>query len=504
MGYNDTLRRPAAGRPRRGATSTMPDTPAVPPPTAEQKRIAVESFTRAKESIAAGGLDYAVSLLLTCCKLDPANFFYRQTLRKTQKDRYGNNLRGSRLAWLTTPRWKAKAKAAKRGREYLKVLEHGEQVLCRNPWDMGVQMDMAEAFDALGLGELAVFSLDQARQKYPRDATLNRALARLFEKRGDFQKAIVLWQLVREIAPQDVEAAHKAKDLAASETIQRGQYEAVAAGSKESPVLGKSEAAAVEKKDRGTREAQPLVQRIEADPTEPTLYIQLANTYRKYGQDDRARAALQQGLGPTGNAYQIQLALMDLDLVPVRKNLDAAEARLKKLRARKASDADDEDDEPLTEAELVALRAGLAKEINAREIELYRLKADRTPNDLGQRLELGQRLIKADLYDEAIAELQQARKEERLKWKAGLYLGLCFRKRNNWRLAQRNFEEALAALPESEENGRKELLFQLATGAADHDDLARAIDLGHELANLDYAFRGIGKLLDQWTSQRDG
>jgi len=207
----------------------MPDpTPAAPTPTADQKRIALDSFNRAKEAITSGNPDYAITLLLTCCKLDPANFLYRQTLRKTQKEKYGNNLRGSRFAFLSTPRWKAKVKAAKRSRDYLKVLEHGEQVLSRNPWDMGTQMDMAEAFDALGLGDLAIFSLDQARQKFPRDATLNRALARLFEKRGDFQKAIVLWQLVKEKNPTDVEAAHKAKDLAASETIQKAAKEVVA------------------------------------------------------------------------------------------------------------------------------------------------------------------------------------------------------------------------------------------------------------------------------------
>src|SRR5262249_23155701 len=156
----------------------------------------------------------------------------------------------------------------KRSREYLRVLEHGEQVLCRNPWDLGTQMDMAEAFDALGLGELAVFTLDQAREKYPRDATLNRALARLFEKRKDFQKAIILWQLVKETHRADVEASHKAKDLAASETIARGQYVESVAGSKESPVLGRIENRAVEKQDRLAREVEPLQKRIEADPTE--------------------------------------------------------------------------------------------------------------------------------------------------------------------------------------------------------------------------------------------
>ena len=478
--------------------------PAVPAPTAEQKRIALDSFNRAKEAIQTGNLDYAISLLLTACKLHPTNFFYRQTLRKTQKDKYGNNLRGSRFAFFSTPRWKAKTKSAKRGRDYLRVLENGEQVLCRNPWDLGTQMDMAEAFDALGLNDLAVFTLDQARQKHPKDATLNRALARLFEKRGDFLKAIVLWQLVKDTNPGDVEAAHKAKDLAASDTIARGQYEETAAGTADSPVLGRIEARATEKQDKYAREAEPVLKRIEADPTEPTLYIQLANVYRKHNQDDRARAALQQGLGPSGNAFQIQLALMELDLVPVRKNLDAAEAQLRKLREKaktKAGNEEESDEEPQTEEDLLRLRAKLLKEVNTREIELFRVRADRNPGEASHQLELGTRLYKADLTDEAITALQLARKDERLRWKAGLYLGLCFKKRSNWRLAQRNFEEALTALPAGEESGRKELLYQLATGLAESGDLTRAIDLGHELANLDYAFKGIGKLIDEWNDR---
>jgi len=484
----------------------MPDSsPTVPPPTVEQKRIAQDSFTRAKEAIQSGNLDYAITLLLTCCKLDPANFLYRQTLRKTQKDKYGNNLRGSRFAFLSTPRWKAKVKSAKRSRDYLRVLESGEQVLSRNPWDMGTQMDMAEAFDALGLNDLAVFSLDQARQKYPRDTTLNRALARLFEKRGDFPKAIVLWQLVKEKNPSDVEAAHKAKDLAASATIQKGQYEEAASGTKDSPVLGRIESRAAEKQEKGTRETEPLRKRIEADPTEPTLYVQLASVFRKYGQDDRARAALQQGLGPTANAYQIQLALMDLDLIPFQKNLEQTEAKLRTLKEKarriEADEDIEEDEDPLSEEELKKRRGKLLKEINSREIAIFRMRADRFPNEFQHRLELGIRLIKADLSEEAITELQAAKRDEKLKWKAGMYLGISFQKRSNWRLAQRNFEEALAAVPAGEEGGRKELLYHLATGSAENGDLPRALDLGHELANMDYGFKSIGKLIDEWTDR---
>src|SRR5262245_16706379 len=477
----------------------------VPTPTAEQRRIAQDSFNKAKELVAEGGFDYAIQLLLTSCRLDPASFEYRRVLRKTQKDKFGNNLRGSRFAFLTTPRWKAKLKVAKRNRDYLKAIEHGEQVLCRNPWDLGAQMDMAEAFDALGLSDLAVFTLDQARQKYPRDGTLNRALARQFEKRGDFQSAMVLWQLVREANPSDVEAAHKAKDLAASATIQKGQYEEAAAGTKESPVVGKIEAQAASKQDKLGRETEPLTKRIEADPTEPSLYLQLAGIYRKHGQDDRARAVLQRGLGPTGNAFQIQLELMELDLAPVRKNLEHAESRLRKLkekaRAAKDDDMPSAKDDEMTEAELVTLRAKLLKEINTREIDMFRVKADRFPNELYHRIELGTRLLKADRIDEAITELQTARRDERLKCRASLLLGMCFKKRNNWRLAQRNFEEGLTAAPPEDEATRKELLFQLASGAAENGDPPRAIDLGHELANLDFNFKNIGKLLDEWNDR---
>jgi tetratricopeptide (TPR) repeat protein len=472
-------------------------TPTVPNPTPEQRRIAAENFERARQVLLTGNHDYGISLLTTCCKLDPANFLYRQGLRRAQKEKYGNNLRGSRFAFLTTGRHKARVKAAKAGRDYLKVLEHGEAVLARNPWDLGTQMDMAEAFDALGLVDLAVFTLDQARQKYPKDPTLNRALARLFEKRGDFQKAIVLWQLVKEAQPTDVEAAHKAKDLAASETIARGGYEGVASGSKVSPALDRMETAAVEKQDKVARDANPILKRIEASPTEPTLYLQLAGVYRRHGQDDRARAALQQGLGPTGNHFSLQVELMELDLVPFKKNLEATEAKLKKLRERTDEDLDDDQ----TEEDLAKIRSKHVKEIAAREVEILRLKADRYPADMAHRLALGERLLHAGKIEEAIKELQQARKDEKLKGRALMYLGAGFRKLKKWPLAQRNFEEALAALPASDESARKEVLFQLANGSADNGDLARALDLGHELANIDFSYKNIGTLLDEWQTK---
>jgi tetratricopeptide (TPR) repeat protein len=144
------------------------------------------------------------------------------------------------------------------------------------------------------------------------------------------------------------------------------------------------------------------------------------------------------------------------------------------------------------------MRDELSREINTRELEIFRMKADRSPSETISRLELGIRLLRAGQIDEAITELQIVRKDERLQAKACLHLGHCFKARNNWRLAQRNFEEALQKLPAADEAGRKEILFELANGTAADGDLGKAIDYAHELANLDFAYRDINRLMDEW------
>ncbi len=110
------------------------------------------------------------------------------------------------------------------------MLECGEEILSRNPWDVSAQMDMAESAEAMDFVELGIWLLEQARQKDQKDANVNRALARLYEKCGEFNRAIALWDLVRTAEPSDMEAQGKAKDLAASETIARGNYSSMVNG----------------------------------------------------------------------------------------------------------------------------------------------------------------------------------------------------------------------------------------------------------------------------------
>jgi tetratricopeptide (TPR) repeat protein len=472
----------------------------LPSPSPEQRRVAAGQFERANQVIATGNYDYGIKLLLSCCHLDPANLIYRQALRRTEKTKYQNNLRGSWFAWLSTGPSKARVKAAKHARNWLTVLEQAETVFVRNPWDVSTQMDMAEAAEQLDLVDLAIWCAEQARQKEALNWSVARALARLYERRGNFSQAMALWALILKANPRDREAAGKAKDLAACETIVRGHYaEATGLQPPAPPAVPPAKAstpaadpppspapATKASPDRLTREAATIRARLRTDPTIPNAYLQLANLYRRADQLDRARSVLEEGLGPTGKSFELVVELLDLEIEPFRRDLAVADQRLRDLPKDK---------------DLWALRGQLAKEVNSRELELYRQKSDRYPTDMAARYELGVRLLCAGQVDEAIRELQITRADPRHQWRSLVQLGNCFLHRNNWRLARRNFEEALGGLPASEIAQRKEILFQLAQGCAEAGDLTAAVELAHELANVDFTYRDIGRLLDEWQSR---
>lgn len=430
----------------------------LPPLSFEDRHRAAAQFDRAQQLIAGGNRDYGIHLLLDCCRTDPGTLIYRQALRRAEKARYTYNMRGCRWAWLTASPARARLRSAKRSRLALKVLEHGESVLLRNPWDVATQRDMAEAADTLGLPDLAIWLLEQARQKEPRSPALNRSLARHYEKRGNFALAIALWELVSQEEPADIEAQHKAKELAAANPV--------------SPATNGS-----------LNGRKPLQERFEADPTNVQACLDLAAYHRKKDQLHEAREVLLRGLGPTGRDFRLTLELAELEIEPFRKDLALTEDKLRMLK-----------DDP----ELRVIHGRLEKEINTRELELWRLKADRFPGDRTHRLELGIRLLRAGQTDEAIGELQAVRTDLHHGWRALFHLGLSYQAKNNPAKAFEAFESALKALPEAELPYRKEILSGLADCAAQQGDYAAAVEWARELTSLDAEFGNIADRLLDW------
>jgi tetratricopeptide (TPR) repeat protein len=450
-------------------------------PSTEDQRIAAKNFEYAHRAAVGGNFDLAIQCLRISCKLVPANLSYRQALRKAEKSKYKDNLRGSLLAPLTTFVARARLRRAMQRGDYLAALEHGEAILARSPWDKSAQLQMAEAASALDLPVVAMWVLHQAREKNVQDLEVNRALARLLEHQGHFTQAIQIWEMVRRLDPKDVEAQDKAKHLGATDTINRGKYEevtsgapAVASPAKKTPVPATKPPVKPKPAESGPGPVAPVT---------AAEYLQRAAQSTRNGDFDEARAILDQGLAATNRAIELTFAREDLEIEPLRRAL---------TRTEEQSRAQPQDDK-LTRA-CEELRA----QINARELVWYRRKTEHDPSDGSNRFELGLRLLRAGRVEEAISELQAARSDARLQWKALLHLGHCFKARENWLLARRNFEEALRLIPEGEKAQRKDLLFHLAEGHAAAGDLERAIALALDLADQDYAYRNIGRLLEEW------
>src|SRR5262245_48776188 len=178
------------------------DVPLVPAPSAEDQRIAGGHFEYANRATVAGNYDIAIGMLRTACRLVPTNLSYRQTLRKVEKTKYKSG-RGSFLAPLTTLLSRMKLMSARRKENHLKVLDLGEAILAKNPYDRAAHLHMSEAASALRLPVLAIWILQEFRERNGKDITVNRALARLLEKEGHYQQAMALWEMIAKAAPTD-------------------------------------------------------------------------------------------------------------------------------------------------------------------------------------------------------------------------------------------------------------------------------------------------------------
>lgn len=185
---------------------------------------AARQYERAQEARRNGNPDYAIELLLGCIKFNPVSIVYRQALREVSRDAAQLRRLGSWFASLTTMTNRRRVNAAKRAGQLRKVLEDGEELLVRYPGDVKIQMTLAEAAEGLELMRLATWMLEELRRHHPQHLPVYRALATIYEKQRQYSDAIAVWEELRKLTPEDREAARKINDLAASDTIVRGNY----------------------------------------------------------------------------------------------------------------------------------------------------------------------------------------------------------------------------------------------------------------------------------------
>ncbi len=219
---------------------------------------------------------------------------------------------------------------------------------------------------------------------------------------------------------------------------------------------------------------------IKRQPNNLTLYIELAELYVR--EDDYAKAEQ-----VMAKAYEVtkdvsaKEKLEDIQLRRLRQALADAEKQYR------ASPNDK------TKAQLVAAQ----KALWAKELEVYRDRVERFPNNLSFRFELGVRYQLNEMYEEAIKQYQMAQSDPRRKGVCLLNLGQCFEKIGQHRLAIKHFEDAIQEISDRDAENKKRALYAAAVLAYRLKDYRRAEQHASALAAMDYSYRNVGELLDR-------
>ncbi|MEZ6072337.1 MAG: tetratricopeptide repeat protein [Pirellulales bacterium] len=131
-------------------------------------------------------------------------------------------------------------------------------------------------------------------------------------------------------------------------------------------------------------------------------------------------------------------------------------------------------------------------------------RVERYPTNVGLKYDLGLRLKRARNYKEAITMFQKASGDPQRRGMVLLELGQCFQQIKQYKLALDNYEKAVEAIPDKDEDSKKQALYLAGRLAEGLKDLAKAEKHYTALAGLDFGYRDVAERLDKIQSGGDG
>lgn len=393
----------------------------------DKKKVASDCYRKGVQAVDKQNWDLAVEMFGMCARFIPDNVGYRQLLRNSQYRKYNDNKSGAgALAKSKLMGIRSRIKKAKAKEEWEEVDKACEEGLALNPWDIQLNVDLAEAAKAREFSEVARFSYLQARNIEPSNKQLNWQLAELLEERGEYDEAAGIWQHICKLDPLDGNARSKLTGAHTKKTMDKGGYEnadttrQVMAG--RNPKSGELAAP-------GESQEADLKHAIRKDPQKSENYLKLGDYYKRAGLLDEAHKTFETALQVSGDNPNVREQLEDIELLRMNKNVEIARDR--------AAGGDDEARKHAAE---------LATEFAKRRLEILNRRVERYPQDLVLKYELAELLMSSFFgkFTQAIPLLQQASQNQRLKARALIKLGRCFIADKKIGLARGQIERGVA------------------------------------------------------------
>ena len=464
-------------------------------------------FQKARHANEIRNHGYAIQLMQSVLKQVPGFLDGRKLLRAAALASVDGKKSGFSLAGTTL----GMTAGSTLKKDPLAAMELAEKTLGSDPKSAQGNQLLWEAANKAGLPETAAFALETLVGANPKDTKLMHQLGSQYIQMGENDKAVAVYNRIVQINPADLEANKKSKDASASATMKSGRWEEVAQStgsmSFRDLIHKKDEAIALENKSRIVRTGEQISQQItelypqfEENQSNVDVARRIATLYEQWFEAAAASASPEEEVdGYLDNAIwfyaHTDSILAGGDPNIARKCSDLKfrkmERRMKVLEEWLAqADPTDPETRPFAD-ELSDMR----REQAASTLDVAKKRVSDNPTDLTLRYELGETLIKAGQFTEAIQELQRSKQNPNVRMRAMNLLGQCYVEKNMLDLAVKQFRDA-ASETTAMDTTKKDILYRLGLVLEKMGKKDEYIECMKQIYEVDYGYLDVAKRVE--------
>jgi predicted Zn-dependent protease len=445
-------------------------------------------WLKAVAAIERSNFGYAIDLLQTLLKEEPRFLTGRQLLRRAEVAR-SKMIKKSLFNISSAPLAVMKAQRELK-KDAPRAVQMLEKVLEDEPHHRQANLVLKEAALAAGLPETAVFALQTLLEAEPGDLEILHQLGRLHHELGENESEVEIYNRITEIDPLDSEALRLEKDASARASMASG---------------GWTQAESYRDLIKDKELAVSLEQQTRMELHEETLNQQIAETYARHQAEPknvehaRQLGALYEHREDFENAaawYQYAAELRQgSDARLLRKVSDLqTRAREREIAEHEEFLAGHHPNEPCYAEREAALREAKRRR-STTLLEEARRRVERNPTDLHLRFELGQQLVQAGQFREALPELQRGRQNPNTRLQAMNLLGRSYHELGMLDLAAKQLEEAAREIA-AMNTTKKEIVYNLGLVYAQMGEMEKSIERMKEIYEADYSYKDVAERVE--------
>jgi tetratricopeptide (TPR) repeat protein len=455
-------------------------------------------WLKARSAVELRNHGYAISLIQAVLKDHPAFLDGRKLLRKVEI--LATKGKKTFLSGLST--------ASLRGASVMKkdpkaAMELAEKSLETDPTNPQINHLLKEAAKAAGYPEIAAFALETIVEADPKDTKTMHELGEHYLTMGKADEAVLIYSKIAEINPADLTAVKRSKDAAATASMKSGGWDKEGVSYRDL-IKNKDEAISLEQKSRVVKSAEMIDEQLgelypqwEAAQDNVDLSRRIAKLWEDRFEQRQDTESLEGALSYYNHTNEL---LSGSDPAVARKVSDLHQKQLdlhiKSLVDWFAGGGDQHEEAATYRAELDGLKKQRAELL----IADAQKRVERNPTDLQLRYELGEYLVQAGQYTEAIQELQKARQNPNARLRAMNLLGQCYTEKGMLDLAVKQFQDAASEIL-AMDTTKKEILYKLGLVFERMGKKEESLKCMKDIYEVDYGYMDVAKRVESSYAQ---